>query len=221
MRRCVLLAFAIALLPGADLVGRHQDPEQRFLIGVGHVSMVTSLDGLTTAVSIDIGGPEQPPDGLVDDAFRLQHKTLQALAYDGVATITYTGTELRIDVDDQVSWLFSVDGTDAMPSELSQPYASFVLTGLSHHWGGKAHASAEDVATLLLANGCTTRDDPSCDSCEAGGQGVGGCAIECDGSSGCSARCGPGSFACCNCPGGCRCCPALPQLAVTRQHPRQ
>jgi hypothetical protein len=221
VRRYVLLAFAITLLAGTGLVGRHQDPETGTLTAVGHVSMVTSLDGLTTAVSIDIGGPRQPPDGLVDHAFRLQLEAPQALAYDGVAAIIYTGTELRIAVDDQVRWLFSVDSTDAVPSDVSQPYASFVVNGLSHHWGGRIHAQAQDVANLLLASGCLATSDPSCDSCEAGGPGVDGCGVECDGGSGCSARCGPGSFACCNCPGGCRCCPSLPQRLTDHQHLRQ
>jgi hypothetical protein len=69
-RRHVLVAvvFALALLAGTNVVGRRMYPEQRPLIVTGHVSMVTSPDGLTTAVSIDATGPDQLPDGLVDHA---------------------------------------------------------------------------------------------------------------------------------------------------------
>jgi hypothetical protein len=170
--------------------------------------MVTSLDGLTTAVLLDIDGPGGAPDGLIDQAFRLQHKTPQLRAYDGVATVTFTETALRVDFNDDIGWLFTVEGADRVSTAMLQPYMRVLVTGLSHHWGGKIRASAEEVGTLLLSGGCRSTDtDPSCDSCEAGGPGVGGCAVECGGDSGCSARCGPDSFACCNCPGGCRCCP--------------
>jgi hypothetical protein len=203
----VAVAFALALAAGTNVVGGRIYPEQRPLIVTGHLCMVTSPDGLTTVVSIDMGDTEHPPDGLVDHAFRLQHKTAQALTYDGMATITYLGTRLSIEVDDQSGWVFSVDGTETPLSDRELAYRSFFVFGLSHHWGGKVHQSAEQVAALLLATGCTTLlGDPSCDTCEAGGPGVQGCAVECDGGSGCSANCAPGAFACCNCPGGCRCC---------------
>lgn len=74
-RRCVLLAGVMALLPGDGLVARHQDAPTQVLTAVGHVSMVSSLDGLTIAVLVDIDGPGHAPDGLIERAFRLQHKT--------------------------------------------------------------------------------------------------------------------------------------------------
>jgi hypothetical protein len=205
----VLLACAIVWVAGVGLV-RHRGSDSPPVTVAGHVSMVTSLDGLTTAVSVDADGPAQLPDGLVDHAFRLQHKVPQVLAYDGKASLIFTETELRVSVEGQTDWLFSVEGTASATSAL-QPQTWLILRGLSHHWGGKIHASAGEVTKLLLAAGCTTEADPSCDSCEAGGPGVDGCGIECDGETGCSARCGSGLFACCNCPGGCRCCAANSQ----------
>jgi len=208
-RRHVMVAvvFTLALLAATTVVGRRMHPEQRPLVVPGHVSMVSSLDGLTTVVSIDVVGTDQLPDGLVDHAFRLQHKTPQSLSYDGMATISYLGTRLSIEVNDQSGWVFSVEGNRTPLSDRELAYLSPSVFGLSHHWGGKVHQSADQVAALLLATGCTTSlRDPSCDSCEAGGPGVEGCAVECDGGSGCSANCASGAFACCNCPGGCRCC---------------
>ena len=216
-RRQMVVAgvFALALLAGANVVGRRIHSEQRPLVVAGHVSMVTSPDGLTTVVSVDMTDPQLNRDGLVDHPFRLQHRAAQALTYDGIATITYLGTRLSIELDDQSGWVFSVDGTETPLSDRELAYPSFLVFGLSHHWGWKVHESAEQVAALLLATGClTSLGDPSCDKCEAGGPCVEGCDVECDGGAGCSATCAAGAFACCNCPGGCRCCATAAQMPL-------
>jgi hypothetical protein len=208
IRRSVLVVLAVTLLAGAGLVSRPLLLAEPPLTVTGDVHMVTSPDGLTTAVSIDVGDAKYPPDGLVDHAFRLQHKAEQALAYDGVATITYANASLRLDLDEGAGWVFAVKDTRTSLSDRALAYPWLFVTGLSYHWGAKIHRSHDEVAALLLASGCKADEgDPSCENCEAGGPGAEGCGVECD-EGGCSAHCGGGgSFACCSCPGTCRCCP--------------
>jgi len=208
IRRYVLVALAVALLAGAGLVGRAIRSEDSPFTATGDVQMVTSPDGLTTAVSIDVGDSKYPPDGLVDHAFRLQHKAVQALAYNGLATITYANSQLILETADDAGWVVTVEGTVTPVSDRGLPYAWLTVTGLSHHWGAKVRRSHKEVAALLLATGCMTLDegDPSCDDCEAGGPGAEGCSVECEGGTGCLARCSAGAYACCSCPGTCRCC---------------
>ena len=207
-RRYVLVAFAVALLAGAGLVGRAIRSDDAPFTIAGDVQMVTSPDGLTTAISIDVGNSKYPPDGIVDHAFRLQHKAAQALAYNGLATISYADGQLILETGDDAGWVFTVEGIVTPVNDRILPHAWLTVTGLSHHWGTKIHRSHEDVATLLLGTGCMTLDggDPTCENCGAGGPGAEGCGIECEDESGCSVNCSPGSFACCSCPGTCRCC---------------
>ena len=207
IRRNIVVALGVALLAGAGLVGRAIRSEDPPFTAIGDVQMVTSLDGLTPAVSIDVGDSKYPPDGLVDHAFRLQHKAVQALAYNGLATISYADGQLILETDDDAGWVITVEGTVTPVSDRGLPYAWLTVTGLSHHWGSKIHQSHKEVAALLLAAGCMTLDgDPWCEDCEAGGPGAEGCGVECDGGSGCSAHCSSGYFACCKCPGDCGCC---------------
>ena len=209
IRRVVFMALLATLLAGAALVSRPVRLAEPPLTLTGDLHMVTSPDGLTTSVSIDEGDAKDPADGLVEHAFRLQHKAEQALAYDGVATITYANASLRLDLDEGAGWVFAVKDTRMSLSDRALAYPWIFVIGLSHHWGEKTHLSHDEVAALLLASGCKMAGgDPTCETCEAGGPGAEGCGVECDGGSGCSADCGGGgSFACCNCPSGCRCCP--------------
>ena len=211
IRRGVLVAVAATLLAGVGLVGRPTQLEQPTLTLTGDVHVVTSLDGLTTAVSIDVGTGKYPPDGLVDHAFRLQHKAGQALAYDGAATITFTGPALRIEPRESLGWVIVVAGKWMTLSafDAAEPWVEVI--GLSHHWGSEIELSHDEVAELLLASGCRTDGgNPVCENCEAGGSGVEGCDIECGGGSGCSVNCGGrSSFACCSCPSTCSCCPDI------------
>ncbi len=220
-RIVVLLAtLSLGLLVEGDGIGGRVRAEQRPLTATGEVYMVTSPDGLTTAVTLDIGSLDQPPDGIVDHAFRLQHDKVWQAGYEGWATITYTGTDLRIAVDERSGWVFSLDGTPSAGAEPDPGYTTFAVFGLSHHWGATVHKASDEVSTALLATNCgTALGDPSCDTCEAGGPGVQGCSVDCGGGSGCSANCAAGTFACCNCPGGCGCCPNIPQVPA-RYRPR-
>ena len=207
-RRYVLVALAVALLAGAGLIGRTIGSDDAPFTITGDVQMVTSPDGLNTALSIDVGNSKYPPDGIVDHAFRLQHKAAQALAYNGLATISYADGQLTLEPDDGAGWVFTVEGTVMPVSDRALPHAWLTVTGLSHHWGTKTHRSHNEVAALLLAAGCMALDERNgpCEDCEAGGPGAEGCGIECDEDSGCFVRCSAGLFACCKCPGSCQCC---------------
>lgn len=208
IRRVVFMALLATLLAGAGLVSRPVRLAEPPLTLTGDLHMVTSPDGLTTSASIDVGDAKYPPDGLVEHAFRLQHKAEQALAYDGLATITYANASLRLDLDEGAGWVFAVKDTRMSLSDRALAYPWIFVIGLSHHWGEKTHLSHDEVAALLLASGCKMAGgDPTCETCEAGGPGAEGCGVECGGGSGCSADCISGAFACCNCPGTCRCCP--------------
>ena len=208
-RRIVLLAVAAVVLAGAGLMSRPTRLDQPPVTLTGDLQVVTSLDGLTTAVSIDEGTARRPPDGVVDHAFRLQHTAEQALAYSGEAILTFTGSSLRIESKDGLGWLVVVAGKWATLGTLDAAEPRVEVIGLSHHWGTTVQRSHDEVADLLLSTTCRTDGgDASCDNCEAGGPGAEGCGIECGGGEGCSATCGGGSsFACCSCAIGCACCP--------------
>lgn len=210
--RNVLLSVAAVLLAGAGLMSRPTRLDQPPVTLAGDVQVVTSLDGLTTAVSIDVGTATRPPDGVVDHAFRLQHTAEQALAYSGEATVTFTGSSLRIESKEGLGWLVVVAGKWAALSAFDAAEPQVEVFGLSHHWGTTIQRSHDEVAELLLSTTCRTDGgDDGCDNCEAGGAGAGECGIECGGGSGCSVDCGARSlFACCSCPGTCVCCPDIP-----------
>jgi hypothetical protein len=208
IRQYVPMAVSVIVLAGAGLMGRAVRAQDPPFSALGEVHMVTSPDGMTTAISIDVGDTERPPDAVVDHAFRLQHRTARILTYDGRATISYGNHQLSLETDDHVGLVIAVEGSVASRSDPDVAYSWLTVTGLSHHWGSTIHGSHDDVAALLLATGCAAdAGGPACDSCEAGGPGAEGCAIDCDGGSGCSASCSTGSFACCNCPARCWCCP--------------
>ena len=213
IRRVALFAVAVVLLAAVGLMSRPTQLDQPPLKVTGDVQMVTSADGLTTVVSVDIGTAKNPPDGVVDHAFRLQHKVEQALAYDGEATVEFTGSALRIEPKEGLGWLMVVTGKWAALNAFDAVEPWVEVIGLSHHWGSRIQLSHDAVAELLLATTCRADGgDPACENCETGGAGAEGCGIECGGGDdGCSTTCGGGSsFACCTCSTGCGCCPDIP-----------
>ena len=217
----LITTLSLGLLVEGDSIGGRVRGEQRPLTATGQVYMVTSPDGLITAVTLDIGSLDHSPDGIVDHAFRLQHDKVWQAAYEGWATVTYTGTELRVAIDDESGWLYSLGGTTSADTQADPRYTTSVVFGLSHHWGATVQKPSDQVATALLATGCRmTLSEPGCDTCEAGGLGVDGCAVDCDGGSGCSANCVAGTFACCNCPGGCGCCKNISGRSRRSSDPR-
>jgi hypothetical protein len=130
----------------------------------------------------------------------------------GPAAVVFASGRLTVAIPDDLGWDFHVAPLAAVAGEAGST-REFPVAGLSHHWGGKARGTHTGVAGRLLGEACTLLvEDPSCETCEAGGPGATGCGVECDDGSGCSAQCGSGLFACCTCPDGCRCCPSQPQL---------
>ncbi len=200
-------ALFVVVLLFAGLSGGPALPEDPALTLTGDVHILTAPDGMTTSVTVDVRGQTDFPDGVVDHAFRLQHKSSQTLEYDGPATISYIKGRLTVRPDDGETWVFRV-ATAVDTAATASDSVKVTVAGLSHHWGKAIHRSAVEVAAGLLSGGCSLAGgDPSCDKCEAGGPGAEGCGVECGGGSGCSVSCGPGSMACCSCGIGCQCCP--------------
>jgi hypothetical protein len=207
VRGSVLLAIVALLIGG--LSGGPAVPDDSAFTATGDVHILTAPDGMTTAVTVDVGGQSLLPDGVVDHAFRLQHKSSKTLEYDGPATISYIKGRLTIRPDDGEPWAFRVATVaDISAPAIASTDAAIVVMGLSHHWGKAIHRSSVDVTVSLLSAGCSLDGgDKTCEKCEAGGPGAEGCDVECEGGSGCSVSCGAGSMACCTCGVGCRCCP--------------
>jgi hypothetical protein len=216
-RWSILVPLGVVALAGVSAIGRPGPATDAPLTATGHAYIITSADGLTTAVTIDTGDTARPPDGKVEHAFRLQHVAPRRLAYDGLAVITYEQTRVMIETDGHGAWLFSVENAATDLDAAERAWMPLALAGLSHHWGDNVRRAPEDVATWLLATGCML-DAGDCEDCEGGGPGSQGCFVECGEGSGCSAHCGSGSYACCNCPDPCKCCRVIDAGAANAQN---
>ena len=209
MRIRVLVAVAICLVAVAA-VGPAQYADEPLLTLYGQVRVARSLDGLSTAITVDVVSTDRPPDGLVEHAFRVQHKFSGPLAYDGLSTVTFREHSLIISVDDAHGWIFTLDSSTPPPDQRAPAYTCQLAYGLSHFWGDTVHGAADDIGARLLRRSCTSDDsDPSCENCADGGRGMSTCSITCNESEQCSAKCADGFFACCKCPAECGCCAVI------------
>jgi hypothetical protein len=207
MYRHLVRLVAAVVAAGASLGVSPQSPAPP-QSWTGSVAIGTSPDGRDTVVSIDEQSGEGASDGFVEHAFRLQHAPGARFEFVGRATVSYDRDHLVISAGPDLSWVFTVAGRPEIATTESSVYAALSVRGLSHHWGANVHRSPNDVATMLMAGGCSATDASPCTDCQLGGPGNQGCTIGCEGASSCSTDCSDGYYACCNCPGLCRCCSA-------------
>jgi hypothetical protein len=118
------VSLATALFTSAGVISRSLPAEQEALVLTGYVRVAASPDGSTTLVSIDTDSPGEPPDGLVDHAFRLQHQEPARFDFDGIATISYTQTSLALQPENDIGWVFSLSGVPENQDEREHPVAA-------------------------------------------------------------------------------------------------
>jgi hypothetical protein len=204
VRRFTLVALAVCVAVGTS-VGFARQVSTAPLTLTGWIALDTAADGLQTVISIDALTAERQVDGLVDHAFRAQHRPGPRVHYVGWGSVAYDRGRLAIATADGIEWTFTVPGR--LPLSLGQHPGSvaFDVLGLSHHWGPTVQRSHDEVVTLLVAGVCASAETGPCSNCELGGPGESGCKIELGGGTSCSADCIDGYYACCSSQ-GCRCC---------------
>jgi hypothetical protein len=181
------------------------------LVMKGLVEISSSLGGPVTTVTMDLGQELHSPDGIVDQAFRVQQLDAAFVRYSGPATVTYSKTALVVETADHGSWVFALPGaTTPVPVSASAVY--YLAIGISRFQGARINRSSSEVTSTLLTTGCGLSAiggaDPLCSgTCPGGGAGTDGCSISCGLEGGCNANCMAGSHACCSCVNGCGCCP--------------
>jgi hypothetical protein len=207
--RAVFVVVAIVALTPLAMVAGGQGRRDSAIVLVGDTRVTTSDDGMTTVVSVDAGGGTVIPDGLVDQAFRVQWDSPRSVTFAGSATLTYAASRLVVVPASSAGWVFTVSGRETPLPAVVAALPSLSAIGLARFWGSFVHVSHEQVAAQLLETGCPGLVQPlserSCSNCEAGGPGTEGCFIDCPNGS-CSATCTDGYYSCCSCTTGCRCC---------------
>jgi len=209
VRRIALVALATGVVVASVGFARHASTDPLTL--TGWVVVETTADGLQTVVSIDARTAEREVDGLVDHAFRAQHRPGLRVYYVGWGSVAYERGRLVVATAEDIGWTFTVAGR--RPPSLSRypAYAAFDVLGLSHHWGATVQRPRDEVVALLVAGVCESGGTGPCSTCDLGGPGDIGCTIDLGGGSTCSADCIDGYYACCSAQYGCRCCAAKEQ----------
>ncbi len=179
----------------------------------GHVDVATAPDG-RLLILVDVNRPHRPPDGLVEQSFRLQGAP--ALSYSGPGRVIYVKTRVSVEIGRSAGWVFTVAGRPMPPADVA--LTSYDVSGIAHIWGRRFHQAPATVMGTLSTGSCSAETlgatppiasaaAGGCQDCAAGGEGSSSCSMDgCPDGSTCSADCMDGTFACCNCGGGCSCC---------------
>ena len=169
----------------------------------GEVAIVASPERNEIAVTVD----EDPADGTVDHAFRVQLRNGYVASFLGQADVLTNEGALVVSATNGQQWTFALTRSDA-EAVVGPAVAVFGIARIDTSKWRMCHAM---VAARLLSPACAVRPaadgspGPECNNCDAGGGSDEGCQITC-GDFSCSAQCSVDTYACCSCATGCRCC---------------